>query len=285
MSRIDALVVPAAGMGTRMLPTSYAFPKELLPIIDTPMIHHILQEGLDVGVRHVIMVVSSGKESIFNYFHPDRRLIQELRDKEKFQQAAAIESLGKFGKISLVYQDSPRGLGDAVLQARKLVGDEFFYVSLPDMLVPNGLSELRQAHEANPNCSAKLCLKSVDNPSAYGVAVNPRKRGDGLIDVESFVEKPNRAPSNLAILGRYVLSPKIWEILSTQIPGRNGEVQLTDAINRLEGDKLCAEIQEDVDDTGDPLGWFTANLRAALRHPKMSKEIRSIVATELSKVP
>ncbi len=271
---VRTAVIPAAGLGTRFLPATKAVPKELLPIIDVPALQLIIDEAVGAGIDHVVIVNSRTKPAIEAYFADAPEVIAKLESSGRTELAARLQSIGRDVRISFAYQDKALGLGHAVGCAREAVGDEPFAVLLPDEIM--GSSELL----------AKMCSVCVDSGgsvvglkrvpmadvSAYGV-ITPTGALDaeGVVGISDMVEKPAvaDAPSDLIIIGRYVLTPDVFDAIADLKPGAGGELQLTDALRVQAGRGPFHGVLRDVRryDTGNPVGWLGAVVELALDHP------------------
>lgn len=282
MNRIKKVIIPAAGLGTRFLPVTKALPKEMLPIIDTPALQYIVQEAVASGVEEVGIIVSIAKPSIEEHFSVNQYLEDRLIKDGKIEEAKMIRDLAGMAKITFINQEEPKGLGHAVYCAKDFVGKDDFAIMLGDDLIVNRkgkavLTQLVEAYEKT-GCSI-LGVQTVSNEdvSKYGI-VDPLKEIDNLIEMKGIVEKPNVdvAPSNFAVLGRYILSNKILEILEHQKPGKRGEIQLTDAIDTLiSKEKVYAYCFEgERYDIGDKFGYIKATIDFALERPDLSSKIR-----------
>jgi UTP--glucose-1-phosphate uridylyltransferase len=279
--QVRSAVIPAAGMGTRFLPASKAVPKELLPIGDTPALQLVIDEALGAGIDHVVIVSSKGKPAIEAYFEPSPEVLETLEASGRTELADRIRGIGADWRVTVVYQDAPKGLGHAVGCAAEAVGNQPFAVLLPDELM--GDSSLL-AH-MNGICASTggsvVGLKEVpeDEVSSYGV-IDPAGPvdADGVVAIRDMVEKPPResAPSNLIIIGRYVLTPDVFDEIAGLQPGRGGELQLTDALRaqaaRAPFHGVISRITRY--DTGTPLGFLTAAIELTLRNPEMGAELR-----------
>jgi UTP--glucose-1-phosphate uridylyltransferase len=283
--QVRSAVIPAAGMGTRFLPASKAVPKELLPIGDTPALHLVIDEALGAGIDHVVIVSSKGKPAIEAYFEPSPEVIETLEASGRTELADRIRGIGADWRVTVVYQDAPKGLGHAVGCAREAVGNQPFAVLLPDELM--GDSSLL-AH-MNGICvstgGSVVGLKEVpaEEVSAYGV-IDPAGPvdADGVVAIRDMVEKPSRetAPSNLIIIGRYVLTPDVFDEIAGLQPGRGGELQLTDALRAQAARAPFHGVVSRITryDTGNPLGFLTAAIELSLRNPDMGDELRQFLA-------
>ena len=282
--QVRSAVIPAAGMGTRFLPASKAVPKELLPIGDTPALQLVIDEALGAGIDHVVIVSSKGKPAIEAYFEPSPEVIETLEASGRTELADRIRGIGADWRVTVVYQDSPKGLGHAVGCAAEAIGDQPFAVLLPDELM--GDSSLL-AH-MNGICvstgGSVVGLKEVpdDEVSSYGV-IDPAGPvdGDGVVPIRDMVEKPPResAPSNLIIIGRYVLTPDVFDEIAGLQPGRGGELQLTDALRAQAARAPFHGVVSRITryDTGTPLGFLTAAIELTLRNPDMGAELRQFL--------
>ena len=284
--QVRSAVIPAAGLGTRFLPATKAVPKELMPIGDTPAIQIIIDEALGAGVEHIVVVSSRSKPAIEHYFAPDPALVRSLRDKGKDDTADRLESIGRDWRVTIAYQDNPRGLGHAVGCARDAVGDEPFAVLLPDELMGDS-SLLAQMNGVCAQTGGSVVgVKQVPRSqvSSYGV-LDPAGPidDDGVISVRDLVEKPpvDSAPSDLIIIGRYVLTPDVFDEIENLVPGSGGELQLTDALRaQAARSPFSGVLSRTVRyDTGNPVGFLEAAIAFALRDPSMAPEVRSHLAT------
>ncbi len=267
---IRKAVIPAAGLGTRFLPVTRSVPKELLPILDRPMLQYVIEEAAEAGVTDVIVVTSPGKESVAEYFRPrpdlEARLAGDAQLLEKVRAGADLAD------VSFVIQQEPLGLGHAVLTAREAVGDESFAVILPDDIVdhtPGVLSQMMAAVAGEEDAAAvaveRVPWELVHN---YGV-VDSEPSGEGRHRVNGLVEKPppGTAPSNLSIVGRYLLPAQVFDCLERTPPGARGEIQLTDGLALLMEDMAVYACEFDGMryDGGNPLGLMRASLEYALK--------------------
>ena len=281
--KVRKAVIPAAGLGTRFLPITKSVPKELLPILDRPMLQYVVEEAAEAGIEEVIIVTARGKESIAAYFQPAPVLEARLAEsgavdlQEKVRRAASLAS------VSFVIQEQPLGLGHAVLTARDAVGDEPFAVMLPDDIIAHTPGALTQMLEVADRYNAGVVAvepapwELVHN---YGV-VEAAQRGDRVYQVHRLVEKPPReeAPSNLTVVGRYVLPPDIFECLERTPPGAKNEIQLTDGMSLLlEDQSLYAyEVLGTRYDGGTPLGLLRASLEFALAQEETREAVKALV--------
>jgi UTP--glucose-1-phosphate uridylyltransferase len=270
--RVRKVVIPVAGLGTRVLPATKSIPKELLPVVDRPLIDYVVTEARDAGIEHIILVTGRGKTAIEDYFDHAFELETTLKAKAKTDILADIEkTIPRAGELSYTRQQAPLGLGHAVWCARAIVGDEPFAVSLPDEIVPSRPGFLKQMVEAYERVGGNLvAVEEVpkSETARYGV-IAPKARKGNLIEMSGMVEKPKpaEAPSNFRIIGRYILQPDIFRLLETQGKGAGGEIQLTDSMNRLNAEQafhacICEGV---IHDCGSKLGWLTANVDLGLK--------------------
>ena len=274
---IRSAVIPAAGLGTRFLPVTKAVPKELLPIVDVPALQLVMDEAVAAGAGHIVVISNVAKPSIETYTKVDTSVVARVRDSGRHDLADRLAAIGTDVKVSIVYQDSPRGLGHAVGCARDYVGDESFAVLLPDEIMGDShhLKTLCDSTASRGVSSVGLMRVPEEQVSAYGVITPaPGAPNNGPFDIIDVVEKPaaKDAPSNLIIIGRYVLTPDVFEKLERITPHENGELQLTDAL-RLQAQEspLTGIINTSARyDTGTPFGWLTAVIDIALQRPDTS---------------
>jgi len=276
---IKKAVIPAAGLGTRFLPATKAVPKELLPIVDTPTIQLIVQEVVDAGIDTVILISGRGKSAIVDHFDIYPELEEKLYSEGKKELAARLEQAGKMAKIVSVRQGKPLGLGHAVLQAKNLVGNEPFVVLLGDDLVDHEKSCTAQMINVfNKYKKSVIALMEIgdEDVSKFGISAG-KIIEDRTMEVEQLVEKPEAkdAPSNSAIVGRYVLTPKIFDILENTKPGKGGEIQLTDALDKLREEEglLGYHFEGKRYDAGDKFGFIQANIAFGLKNTHIKRKL------------
>ena len=273
MKSIRKAVIPAAGFGTRFLPATKAQPKEMLPIVDTPAIQYIVKEALDSGIEEILIITGRSKRAIEDHFDSSVELEELLQKQGKNKQLAMVKDLADI-KIHFIRQKSPRGLGDAVLCAKAFIGDEPFAVLLGDDIVYNPekpcLQQLVYCYEQQPGIILGAQFVPNEKVSSYGI-VSGEPLADNLYRVHGLVEKPSvdKAPSNLAVLGRYILTPDIFDILENTKPGVGNEVQLTDALAASKTDTYALAYEGVRYDTGDKLGYLKATVEYALRNEEL----------------
>jgi UTP--glucose-1-phosphate uridylyltransferase len=292
---IKKAVIPVAGLGTRMLPATKAIPKEMLPIVDKPLIQYIVNECIVAGITEIVLVTHSSKNAIENHFDKSFELETTLENRVKRQLLDEIQAICPKGvTIMHVRQGEAKGLGHAVLKARPIIGEQPFVVVLPDVILDDATANLKtenlsaMLHKYNENGHSQIMVEPVPmaQVSSYGVVdcggveLSPGESQP----MTAVVEKPpvDEAPSNLAVVGRYVLSEKIWDLLEFTPPGAGDEIQLTDAIASLM--KLetveAFHMTGKSHDCGSKLGYMKANVEYGLRHPEMAEEFRTYL-TEL----
>ena len=284
--RVRKAVIPAAGLGTRFLPATKALAKEMLPIVDKPTIQFIVEEALASGIEDILVVTGKSKRSIEDHFDSNFELEYNLKEKGKTDLLRLVdESTGI--RLHFIRQSHPRGLGDAVLQAKAFVGNEPFVVLLGDDLMDiNGTDypltkQLIDDYEATHASTIAVMPVPHEEVSAYGV-IAPQGEGiNGLYSVETFVEKPNPedAPSDLAIIGRYLLTPEIFDLLERQEPGAGNEIQLTDADAALHATQrvFAREFKGQRYDVGDKYGYMKTSIDYGLNHPQTKDDLRDYI--------
>jgi len=277
--KIRKAVIPAAGLGTRFLPATKAVPKELLPIVDIPTIQYIVAEAVAAGVRDVILVVARGKDSIVDHFDIAAELEAHLERTGKHELRRQMRAIAQLANVVTVRQQEPLGLGHAVLCAKDLVGDEPFVVMLGDDIIDApvpGTKQLADCWERHGLGTIALMEVPREETSLYGIAAG-KPIDERTIKIERIVEKPKQdPPSNLAVIGRYVLPPRIFEVLEAVPPGVGGEIQLTDALAVLAREEglLGYRFEGDRYDAGDRFGYLKANIAFALKRPELAGPLR-----------
>lgn len=282
--KLRKAVIPAAGLGTRFLPATKAQPKEMLPLVDKPTIQYIIEEAASADVEDIIIVTGRSKRSIEDHFDRSIELEMELEKAGKSDWLEMVKSISEIANIHFIRQKQPLGLGHAVLTASHFIGDEPFAVLLGDDVVVSKKPVLQQMVEVfNEYKTSILGVQEVsqDAVSRYGI-VDCRHVDNNVYKVRDLVEKPKQedAPSNIAILGRYILTPTIFKYLETQTPGANGEIQLTDALKRLSKDEaMYAYIFKGHRyDVGTKIGFLQANIEFALRNPETADDLKKYLA-------
>jgi UTP--glucose-1-phosphate uridylyltransferase len=283
--KVRKAVIPAAGLGTRFLPATKALAKEMLPIVDKPTIQFIVEEAKASGIEDILIVEGKQKRSIEDHFDSAPELEQNLKEKHKDALLQLVHSTTDIGvNLFFVRQPYPRGLGDAVRLAKSFVGDEPFVVMLGDDLMNDKVPLTKQLiDEYDKTHASILAVKKVphDEVSAYGVIDPEKEVSKDLYNVKKFVEKPAvaDAPSDLAIIGRYLLTPEIFDILDNQKPGKGNEIQLTDAIDTLNQTQrvFAHEFKGDRYDVGNKFGYVKTNVEYGLTHPEVKDELRAYI--------
>jgi UTP--glucose-1-phosphate uridylyltransferase len=288
--RVRKAVLPAAGLGTRFLPATKAQPKEMLPVVDKPLIQYVVEECVASGIDNIIIVTGRGKNAIEDHFDSSPELESYLANKGKTELAELVHNIGNMVHFSYTRQKEPLGLGHAVLVAKELVGNEPFAVLLGDVIIPGPRPATRQLIEVYETTGkGAIAVEEVprQKTSLYGIvdvepATAPGSNGR-LMKIRDLVEKPNPsdAPSTLAITGRYLLPPEIFDCLERTQPGRGGEIQLTDALRLLaEESGLYAYVYEGKSyDAGDKLGFLKASVELGLQNEEFGGDFRDYLRT------
>ncbi|HJW88588.1 MAG TPA: UTP--glucose-1-phosphate uridylyltransferase GalU [Dehalococcoidia bacterium] len=283
--KVRKAVVTAAGWGTRFLPVTKAQPKEMLPLVDKPIIQYAVEEAVTAGLKQVVMVTAQGKRAIEDYFDRSFELEYLLQQRGETALWEQVRRLSNMADIAYVRQKEQLGLGNAVLVTQAVVGEEPFALFLPDdVFVGNGpvIGQLIEAHGELGGCVLAVQRVKKEEVGRYGI-IAPKQIGPRLYQVLDLVEKPSpqQAPSDLAIVGRYVLEPKIFAALEATPPGRGQEVQLTDGLRQLlPREKIYAVEYEGVRyDAGTPMSWLKATVALALDHPELGAELRGYLRT------
>ncbi|WP_298705674.1 UTP--glucose-1-phosphate uridylyltransferase GalU [uncultured Veillonella sp.] len=278
MKTVRKAVIPAAGFGTRFLPATKAQPKEMLPIVDTPAIQCIVEEALASGIEEILIITGRNKRAIEDHFDTSVELEQLLQQQGKQQQLNMVRSLADI-RVHFIRQKAPRGLGDAVLCAKAFIGEEPFAVLLGDDVVYNPeypcLKQLIDCYNERGGTVLGAQYVPHEKVSSYGIVAG-KQISENLYEVEGLVEKPSRdlAPSNLAVLGRYILEPEIFELLEHTPQGAGNEIQLTDALARLSGKVYALNYEGKRYDIGDRLGYLQATVEYGLRSPLFGDEFK-----------
>lgn len=284
MKKIRKAVIPAAGIGSRVLPATKAQPKEMLPIIDKPAMQYLVEELIDSGITEILIITGRNKESIENHFDYSYELESILKEQGKTELLNVVEGISQLANIYYVRQKAPLGLGHAISKAESFVGDEPFVVLLGDDIMytenmPVTKQLVNKYYEVGGGNILGIQKVAHDQTSKYGIIDIKEQIDDRTYLVKEFVEKPSvdEAPSDYAALGRYVLKPEIFKYLKTIKPGADGEIQLTDAILAMTKDNnplYAYDFDALRYDTGDKFGMFKANVEFGLRHPELKDRIR-----------
>jgi UTP--glucose-1-phosphate uridylyltransferase len=275
-------VFPAAGLGTRFLPATKAQPKEMLPLVDKPTIQYVVEEAVASGISQIIIVTGRGKRAIEDHFDASFELEYYLNDRNKLDELAQIKTISEMAEVSYVRQKEPLGLGHAILCARGLVGDEPFAVFLGDDIIGGAptpcMRQLLDVYEKYDGPVIGVERVPRERLHQYGVIAGTPKGGN-VYEITDLVEKPSaaEAPSDLAIIGRYVLTPDIFEILAQTAADARGEIQLTDALRALQRQRpmYAVEFEGKRYDTGDKLGFLKATVEFALERPDLGEAFRA----------
>jgi UTP--glucose-1-phosphate uridylyltransferase len=274
-------VIPAAGLGTRFLPASKAVPKELLPIVDKPSIQYIVEEAVASGIEQIVLITARGKGAIEDHFDVSTELEELLKKQKKKDLLQMVKDLSEMVKIIAVRQKEPKGLGHAVLCAREAVGEEPFAVLLGDDLVdaePPCLAQMMEVFRQKRGGVIALVRVPKSETHLYGI-IRGEQVDERIYKIQELVEKPtsDKAPSNLAVIGRYLLPPEIFPILEKTPPGKGGEIQLTDALQTLTRTMPLYgyEFTGDRYDAGDKFGYLQANVAFALKRPELAERLKN----------
>lgn len=290
--KVRKAIIPAAGLGTRFLPATKAQPKEMLPIVDKPTIQYIVEEAIESGIEDIIIISGRGKRAIEDHFDTSYELEATLEKNNKLEMLEMVREISNIANIHYIRQKEPKGLGHAIYCANRFIGNEPFAVLLGDDIVVSETPCIRQlmdVYEQYDGSIVGVHEVPLEDVSKYGI-IEPKENGlDGNVQrIKSLVEKPSieEAPSNLAIMGRYILTPDIFDILETLPPGKNNEIQLTDAIEILnEREQVYAyNFEGDRYDVGDKLGFIQATIDLALLRDDLRNEVESYLRSKLDKI-
>ena len=286
--KIKKAIFPVGGLGTRFLPATKSMPKEMLPIVDKPLIQYAVEEAANAGIEQFIFVTSRGKSSIENHFDHSFELENNLISKGKKETLKTAQEMLKIpGSFAYVRQQKPAGLGHAVWCARHLIGDEPVAVILADDLIKGSktIGEMIQNYE-NGNMLAIMEVEK-NEVSSYGIITPGKTLGNNNIDIVDLIEKPSveNAPSNLAVVGRYIIEPTIFDVLENQHKGSNNEIQLTDAIANRIGKSICTgyKFSGERFDCGSKLGFIQANIKYSIERNEFNKELKQWLKDEILK--
>jgi UTP--glucose-1-phosphate uridylyltransferase len=279
--KVRKAVFPAAGLGTRFLPATKASPKEMLPLVDKPLIQYVVEEAVASGIESIVIVTGRGKSAIEDHFDVSFELEKLLEDRGKQAELKAMRAISSMARVSYVRQQEALGLGHAVLQARDLVGDEPFAVMLSDDIIDSKTPALRQLLDVYEKYDAPVIAVfevAGEAISRFGV-IDGEEVEAGVYKIKDMVEKPpfSEAPSDLAIIGRYVLTPDIFEEIEKTTPGAIGEIQITDAMRSLLKKRPFYGVRFEGTryDAGDKLGFLIATVELALKHEELAPEFKA----------
>lgn len=289
MKKVRKAVIPAAGLGTRFLPATKAQPKEMLPIVDKPTLQYIIEEAVASGIEEILIITGRNKKSIEDHFDKSVELELELEKSNKEEFLKIVRDITDMVNIHYIRQKEPKGLGHAINCARIFVGDEPFAVLLGDDIVDSEVPCLKQLIDCyNEKGVSILGVQTVgeDDVSKYGI-IKGQQLSERVYKVDSLVEKPKKeeAPSNVAVLGRYIISPRVFDILDKTIPGKNGEIQLTDALMELTNYEAiyAYNFEGRRHDVGDKLGFLQATVEYALKREDLRDEFMAYLNDLLNK--
>ncbi|WDI31195.1 UTP--glucose-1-phosphate uridylyltransferase GalU [Hyphococcus flavus] len=290
MKPVRKVVIPVAGHGTRVLPATKSTPKELLPLVDRPLIDYVVNEAFEAGIEHVVLVTGRGKGAIEDYFDHAFELEAGLEAKNKTEILDSVRSvIPKAGALSYTRQQAPLGLGHAIWCARDIIGDEPFAVSLPDVVIDGQAGCLKQmVSEYEKTGGNIIAVEEVarEETNKYGIVAPKGDVSGNLFQMSGMVEKPapDKAPSNLAITGRYILQPEIFNLLEKTPRGAGGEIQLTDAMDALmKQQSFYAYIYDGQShDCGDKLGWLKANIALGLKRQEFSSALKTFLSEQIA---
>ncbi|WP_313291108.1 UTP--glucose-1-phosphate uridylyltransferase GalU [Exiguobacterium sp.] len=285
MKKITKAISPAAGLGTRFLPATKAMPKEMLPILDKPTIQYIVEEAAKAGIEDIIIVTGKHKRAIEDHFDNQKELEITLENSGKTELLEKVQFSTNLANIFYVRQKEQKGLGHAILTAKQFIGNEPFAVLLGDDIVESddpAIKQLMDVYEQTEKSVIGVQEVRPEETHRYGI-IDPVSQNGRLYDVKKFVEKPasGTAPSNLAIMGRYVLTPDIFDYLADQEEGAGGEIQLTDAIERLNADSqvFAYDFEGNRYDVGEKLGFVKTTIEYALKDAEMRDELKAFIKT------
>jgi len=288
--RVRKAIIPAAGLGTRFLPATKSQPKEMLPIVDKPTLQYIIEEAIESGIEEILIVTGRSKKSIEDHFDRSVELELELEQKGKKEMLKMVQDISNMVNIHYIRQKEPKGLGHAIHCAKSFIGDEPFAVLLGDDIVDADTPCLKQLiNTYDEYKTSVLGVQQVDkeDTNKYGI-LDVKHIEDRVYKVKDMVEKPNieEAPSNIAILGRYIITPAIFDILENQEPGKGGEIQLTDALKTLASQEAiyAYDFEGRRYDVGDKLGFLEATVDFALKRPELRDGFLEFLKSKFDKV-
>ena len=288
MTTIRKAIIPAAGLGTRFLPVTKSMPKEMLPIIDKPVIHYVVEEAVDAGIEDIIIITGRGKRAIEDYFDASPELEMRLKGKKKIELLKQLKEISDFPGIHYVRQKEPMGLGDAILKAEKHIGNEPFAVLLGDDIIANNQSctgQLISVFSRFHSSIISIELLPPEKISSYGIIKGSEIEPD-IFAIQDIIEKPtpDSAPSNMGAVGRYIFVPEIFDCLKRTSPGVGNEIQLTDAIRLLlqEQPVYAYKFKGKRYDTGDKLGYIETIIDYALKDPDLQKSLKKFLIDRLN---
>jgi len=270
-----------AGLGTRFLPATKASPKEMLPLVDKPLIQYVIEEAIEAGIKEVVMITGRGKNAIEDHFDISFELEHVLKGKNQNSLLEEIQRISNLVDFCYIRQKEPLGLGHAILRAKEIIGDEPFAVLLGDDIIYSDIPAIKQLIDIYEKYqSSVIAVEEVEKKYIFNYGVIEHKKvADSVYQISNLVEKPlpDKAPSNLAIIGRYILTPEIFDILEKTKPGRGGEIQLTDGLNDMLKHQVIYgyKFEGKRYDAGNKLGFLKATVEFALRRPDLGEEFRN----------
>ena len=286
---VTKFIILAAGFGTRFLPYTKAVPKEMLPIIDKPAIEYIVQEGIDAGITNFLMVTSKSKNTLENYFDYNRELERVLQEKNKFHLLKNINNILSKSQFTYIRQHEPLGTGHAALMAKHCIDNEYFAMAFPDDIITTEYNILEKLIEISKELGGSVLLAQKlpkEKVISYGVVTIKKQISENIYEISDLVEKPalKDAPSNIGLIGRYVLSHKVFDSIEAIWPENTGELQLTDAIKHMlqNGERVFVyTIGDERHDIGNPLGWLKAIIDIALKDPNYGPKTREYIKEKI----
>ncbi len=289
--KVRKAIIPAAGLGTRFLPATKAQPKEMIPIVDKPTIQYIVEEAAAAGIEDILIISGRNKRAIEDHFDKSYELEEELHRKGKQELLSVVEEISNIANIHYIRQKEAKGLGHAIYCAKSFIGDEPFAVLLGDDIVDSGTPCIKQLMDVYSEYRTTILgvqKVPVQDVSKYGIIAGTQI-DERIYKVKGLVEKPDveQAPSNIAILGRYIISPRIFEFLEKATPGKNGEIWLTDALQQLmENEAMYAyDFVGDRYDVGDRIGFLKATVEFALKREDLSNEFSAFLKGKVEQLP
>lgn len=289
--KVRKAIIPAAGLGTRFLPATKAQPKEMIPIVDKPTIQYIVEEAVSAGIEDILIISGRNKRAIEDHFDKSYELEEELHRKGKQELLSVVEEISNIANIHYIRQKEAKGLGHAIYCAKSFIGDEPFAVMLGDDIVDSQVPCIKQLMNVyNEYQTTILGVQKVplQDVTKYGV-IGGNQIDERVYKVKGLVEKPEveQAPSNIAILGRYIISPRIFEFLESATPGKNGEIWLTDALQKLmEQEAMYAfDFEGDRYDVGDRIGFLKATVEFALKREELKDDFAAFLKRKVEQLP
>lgn len=289
--KVRKAIIPAAGLGTRFLPATKAQPKEMIPIVDKPTIQYIVEEAANAGIEDILIISGRNKRAIEDHFDKSYELEEELHRKGKQELLSEVQNISNIANIHYIRQKEAKGLGHAIYCAKSFIGDEPFAVMLGDDIVDSKVPCIKQLMDVyNEYRTTILGVQKVplQDVTKYGI-ISGKQIDERVYKVKGLVEKPEveQTPSNVAILGRYIISPRIFEFLESATPGKNGEIWLTDALEKLmEREAMYAyDFEGDRFDVGDRIGFLKATVEFSLKRDDLKQEFEAYLKNKIEQLP